>query len=126
MVTLIQKGKFHPVLKQVSGDKGWVARIRFHEGKPVIHFMNTALIAIPHPTTKDTPGTPLLKDIDSGVKNNRLCYEINTKVVPLSQVSIMSPEIGTEKRAVVIRGTKKEYSTIDINLEGVKIYAIVS
>ena len=86
--------------------------------------MNTALIAVPHPTIKDVPGIAILKDIDSGVKNNKLSYEINTKAVPLSQFSVMSPEIGTEKRAVDIRETKKGFSIIDINLEGMKIYAI--
>jgi hypothetical protein len=122
--SLIQKGKFQPVLKQVSGDKGWVARIRIHEGKPVIHFMNTALIAIPHPKIKDVPGIPILNDIDSSVKNNKLSYEINTKAVPLPQLVVMSPEIGTEKRAVEIKATRKGTSIVDVNLEGMKVYAI--
>jgi hypothetical protein len=86
--------------------------------------MNTALIAVPHPTIKDVPGIAILKDIESGIKNNKLSYEINTKAVPFSQFSVMSPEIGTEKRTVSISGAKNRYSTIDINLEGMKIYAV--
>ena len=121
---LILKGKFHPALKQISGDKRWVARIRFHKDKPVIHFMNTAMIAVPHPTIKDIPGIPILKDIESDIKENNLTYEIDTRMIALSQLSVMSPELGGEARKVNIQEIKKGYSTINVNLDGVKIYAV--
>lgn len=122
---LIQKSMFHPVLKQLAGDRRWAARIRLHEDKPVIHFMNTALVAVPHPTIKDIPGLPILKDIESKIEDNNLAYVINTKKIPLSPLSIMSPELGEETRNVNIRDSKKGYSTINVNLEGVKVYAVV-
>jgi len=122
---LIQKGTFHPALKQLSGDRRWAARIRIHEDKPVIHFMNTALIAVPHPTIRDNSGTPVLKDIKSKVEDNNLTFEINTQKLSFPQLSMMSPELGEETRNVAIRDAKHGYSTININLRGVKIYAIV-
>jgi hypothetical protein len=122
---LIQKGAFHPVLKQLSGDSGWVARIRFYGNKPAIHFMNTALIAVPHPSIKDVAGTPILKEIESKIEDNNLSYEINTNKIPLSELSLMSPELGDETRNVDIRTLKKGYSMINVNLERVKIYAVV-
>ena len=120
---LIKKGIFHPVLKQISGDNRWVARIRFYDNKPVIHFMNTALVAVPHPILKDISGAPILKDIESVTTDNKLSYEINNKRVALSRLLILSPELDKEKRPAEIRGSGNGFSTININLEGVKIYA---
>jgi len=122
---LIQKGKFTPALKQLSGDKRWAARIRFHEGKPVIHFMNTALIAVPHPTLKDTRGISVLKDLKSKITDNNLTYEIDTKRIALSQFCMMSPELGEEVRKVSISEVKHGISTLNVNLEGIITYAVV-
>jgi hypothetical protein len=122
---LIQKGLFQPAVKQLSGDKGWAVRIRFYKDQPVIHFMNTALIAVPHPILKDVPGIPILKDIESKIEDNNLTYEINTGKISLSKLSVMSPELGIETREVDIHETKHGYSTVNINLGGVKIYAVV-
>jgi len=124
LVKLIQKGIFQPVLKQVSGDSGWAARIRFHEDKPVIHFMNTAMTAIPHPTIKDVPGIPILKDIDSKIEDNNLTYEINTRKIMLSQLSILSPELNGEIHNADVRSMKNGYSTVNVNLSGIKVYAV--
>jgi hypothetical protein len=121
---IISSGKFHPVLKQVKGDTGWVARIRFYKGQPVIHFMNTALVAIPHPTVKDLSGIPILKDIESSVVNNHLSYEINTSKTGISALSLMSPELGEVKRLAGIDTGNKGHATIQVNLDGIKIYAV--
>lgn len=122
---LITKGTFKPVLKQSYGDTRWAARIRFYKDKPVIHFMNTALVAIPHPSIKETSGIAVLKDIDSSILNNDLTYEINTDKVPFFKGAIMSPEIGNKERDAVINTLGKNTSTIKITLEGVKVYAIL-
>ena len=122
---LITKGAFKPVLKQSYGDSRWAARIRFYKDKPVIHFMNTALVAIPHPTLKENSGIAVLQDIDSSILNNDLTYEINTDIVAFFKGAIMSPELGTEKRDAVIKTSGKNTSTIKITLEGVKVYAIL-
>ena len=121
---LIASGKFHPILQQVKGDAGWVARIRLYNGKPVIHFMNTALQAIPHATVKDLSGIPVLIDIDSLVKQNRLTYKINTGRVNVAGLKIISPELKAETRAVTAAVAGKNHSTIDVNLEGIKMYAV--
>jgi hypothetical protein len=122
---LISKGKLKPVLTQLSGDPGWAARIRFYDNKPVIHFMNTALIAVPHPTVKDTAGNGILENINSGITNNKLSYQIDTSKVPLSRLSILSPELKEQKRDVVFNTTGKNTSDIKVDLEGVKVYAVL-
>ncbi len=121
---LIAGKKFHPVLTQLSGDNRWAARIRFYNGKPAIHFMNTALVAIPHPTLKDISGTPVLKDIKSQISDNDLSYRIDTEKVPLRNLSAMTPELGDKKINVGISNTGKNVADLKINLDGVKIYAI--
>ncbi len=121
---LIQKGTFHPVIRQISGDPGWAVRIRVHGDKTVIHFMNIALKATPHPTLKDVPGVPILKDIESKIVDNKLTYEINTQKVVLSQLAILSPELGEETKTAEIRTVKHGYMTLNVDLTGVKVYAV--
>jgi len=122
---LLEKEYLHPVLMQISGDSGWTARIRFYNGKPVIHFLNRALIAVPHPTLKDIPGNPILKDIESEIKNNQLVFEFNTRQLNLMNLSVFSPELGNEPKQAVISDSGKGFSTIEINLDGIKIYAVL-
>jgi hypothetical protein len=122
---LISEEKFKPVMRQLSGDARWAARIRLYAGKPVIHFMNTALIAIPHPTIKDHHGQFILKDIDSAITDNDLKYEVNMEKIPFSSLSIMSPELGTEQRLVRINKTNAGYASLLFNLKGIKAYAVV-
>ncbi len=124
MKKLIQKGKFHPVLKQLSGDGRWAARIRFYKGKTAIHFLSSGLVAVPHASIKDMSGTPILKDIGTTITDNRLAFEINTEKIPLSTMSIMSPELDDNKRNVIIHDLRPGYARIDCDLEGVKIYAV--
>ena len=90
-----------PALRQMSGDKRWAARVRFYNGLPVIHFMNTAISAIPHPVIKDHTGNYILKDIDSKIKDNALEYKIDTRLIPVKELVILSPELGKEQRATL-------------------------
>jgi hypothetical protein len=122
---LVKKGLFTPVLRWIAGDNRWVARIRFYNKEAVIHFMNTALIAVPHPKLKDIPGIPILQDIDSKIENSKLTFEINTKIIPLTALSVYSPELEDQSRNAAIHRKQSGYSTININLEGIKIYAVV-
>jgi len=122
---LIAEEKFKPVLTQLSGDTRWVARIRVYKDKPVIHFMNTALIAIPHPTIKDNSGIAILKDIDSKILDNNLLYKIITDRVHLSKLSISSPELGEQKKNVVVNNLGKGVSSFKVNLDGLKVYAVL-
>lgn len=122
---LMAEGKFKPVLRQVAGDTRWAARIRVHKkDSPVIHFMNTALSAVPHPEIKDNSGTPIIKDIQSVIKDNVLQYEVNTDRIPVSELFIMSPELGEKQRRVEVRNTNKGYYTIHVDLDGLKVYAV--
>jgi hypothetical protein len=122
---LIAEGKFKPVITQLAGDFRWAARIRFYKDKPVIHFMNTALIAVPHPTVKDNAGIGILKDINSAITDNKLSYAIDTARLPLSKLSIMSPELDEEARDVNIEHIGKNAWNIKVNLEGIKVYAVL-
>lgn len=120
----MQKNKFQNALRQISGDKRWAARVRFYDNKPVIHFLNTALIAVPHPTLKDMSGTPVLKGIRSDSKDNQLVYELDTRKVPLSKLLLASPEWGGEQRNVTIDKISDHISRLHINLNGIRIYAV--
>ncbi|MDN3656844.1 hypothetical protein QWZ08_14450 [Ferruginibacter paludis] len=122
---LIAAGKFKPVIKQIKGDKRWVVRMRLYNGKPVLHCMNTALTAIPHPTLKDLSAIPILIGLDSVVTDNVLGYEINTAVLSFNGLLVMSPELNGLKRSVSIVGKGNGFATLRINLDGVKVYAVV-
>jgi len=122
---LLVKTKFHPVLVQLSGDPGWAARIRFYNKKPVIHFLNRKLVAVPHPALKDIPGNPILKDIESHIEDNHLVFKVNAGKLKLKDLYAWSPESGDLSRHAGIVATEKGYSTLDINLEGIKIYAVL-
>jgi hypothetical protein len=87
--------------------------------------MNTALIAIPHPTTKDTAGIPILDDIDSEISDNNLLYKIDSNKVHLPKLSVMSPELKEQQRDVVVNKLEKGFSSIKVNLDSVKIYAVL-
>jgi len=122
---LIAEERFKPALTQLSGDTGWAARIRAYNGKPVIHFLNTALIAIPHPTVKDNSGIAILKDIGSKILNNDLSFKINTDKVHFSKLSLLSPELGADEKNVVFNNPGKGVSSFNVNLDGVKVYAVL-
>ncbi|MDX9880489.1 MAG: hypothetical protein RBS73_00390 [Prolixibacteraceae bacterium] len=121
---LIQDGVFKPVIKQLSGDKRWAVRIRLHDGKPVLHFMNTALVAVPHPFLKDYSNNPILKDVESLNKDNNLVYELDVTKMTLPAMLVRSPELGDNARTVDIRTVTRGKSTIHVNLDRVKIYAV--
>ena len=121
---LILKGVFKPAIRQVSGDSGWAVRVHINNSKPVFHFLNSAMTPVPHPTIKDNGGTPILKDIDSSIRNNMITYEINNKVLALSSLSLFSPEMDDNPGKVEISSSARGYSTVRINLDGVKVYAV--
>ncbi|HUX96904.1 MAG TPA: hypothetical protein VMV47_14310 [Bacteroidales bacterium] len=121
---LIKKGIFKPAIRQVAGDKGWAVRVLMNENKPVLHFLNSAMVPVPHPSIKDNGGTPILKDIDSAIKNNLITYEVNTNRIPLSSLSLLSPELADHSGKIEIMASGKGYSIVKVNLEGVKVYAV--
>ncbi|MFT3934450.1 MAG: hypothetical protein QM726_12585 [Chitinophagaceae bacterium] len=120
---LIAAGKFTPVLKQVEGESGWVARIRTYNGKPAIHFMNTALEAVPD-SINDLSGIPLIKDIKSSIKNNKVVFQVDTSKIKLPALSIMSPELEGTQRAIAFNQKDKRYANLQIDLSDIAIYAV--
>lgn len=120
---LIAQGNLKPVIRQIAGDKGWVARIRIYKNKPVIHLMNTALTGIPHPSIKDNSGISILADISSKIENNKLQYEIHTERIKLTDLKVSSPELAENQRNVAVFKSKKGYSTFNVDLNGIKVYA---
>ena len=120
---LIATGTFKPVLKQVKGDHRWAARIRLYNGKATIHFMNGGLLPVPD-EVKDLSGVPLIKDIDSLITDNDLAYEINTHKVLLPKLLLMSPELDGTQRPVELIKNSNGFSTISVQLKGIKIYAV--
>lgn len=124
LAELIQAGKFKPLMCQIAGDKGWAARIRIHRGKPVIHFMNTAMEGVPHPTLKDVPGNSILNGINSKITDNSLKYEISAEGPDLSGLKLMSPELGDLKRDIKIEKSKNGKAIISVNLDKISVYAV--
>lgn len=121
---LIQKKQLQPVIIQKAGDNRWAVRVRKYKEKTVLHFMNTAIKAIPHPALKDASGAAILKDIDTPITDNRLQYEIDLTKLPLTSLVLLSPETGEEKRTIQIVKGKNNKAILHVNLEGIKAYAV--
>ncbi|MBY0534404.1 MAG: hypothetical protein K2P88_01015 [Chitinophagaceae bacterium] len=121
---MIQAGIFHPVIKQVSGDPRWSVKLRFFNKKPVLHFMNTSLEAVAD-NVKDLSDIPLMKDLKSPITNNQLQYEINTSRFSIPEMTAMSPELKAEKRTVRVAQYAANKTTLNVDLTGVEIYAVV-
>lgn len=122
---LMADGKFHPIIKQTAGDNRWAMRLRMYKHGPVIHFMNTAIAAVPHPTLKDASGVAILKDLGTKIKDNNLTYEIDTKRIQLPSLSIFSPEWGDDSRKVNMQKFSSGRSKLQVDLSGIKTYAVV-
>ncbi|MEX1240579.1 MAG: hypothetical protein WEB30_12720 [Cyclobacteriaceae bacterium] len=116
--------RFVPMIKQVAGDPGWALRLRQHNNTYVIHFMNTAMKAIPHPTLRDGGNSPILDRIESNITNNELTYDIDVGKVSLENLVLKSPELG--ERTVAVKSEKTGPSTIrmSFDLESINVYAV--
>jgi hypothetical protein len=121
---LMATGKFKPIISQLKGDTGWVVRLRMYDGRPVLHFMNSALIPIPHPTLKDLSDIPVLIGLDTAIKDNDLLFEIDTSQFSIASLSLMSPELNEVKKSVKIE-RKGNTVRLHINLDGIKVYAVM-
>lgn len=122
---LIKSKKFSPILTQTGGDKRWAARIRFYNGQFTMHFMNTAMKAIPHVSIKDNSGAAIIQDIDSFITDNVLAYEINKNIIPVDEYVLLSPETKGGKRAIELKQGRRGRQSMKVNLNDVKIYGII-
>jgi hypothetical protein len=121
---LITEKRFKPVIKQVAGGNGWVVRVRHYANKPVIHLMNTAITAIPHPVLKDSQGNAVLKDMESKVADNNLRFEIDAKRLSLSGLTVRTPELGEEIRQATVQ-QKNGSSILIVDLSKINVYAVI-
>lgn len=121
---VISKGRFKPMLRQLSGNTAWAVRIRFYKEGPAIHFLNRELVAVPHPTLKEASGLPILKDFYSEDKDNKLVYEFDAGRLRFGQLSVRSPELKDKVRPVVTQKGSNGRLTLHVNLEGVQTYAV--
>jgi len=123
---LIQAGQFSPVITQTSGDNRWAVRIRLHNGRPVLHFLNTAMKAIPHGTLKDNSNVAIIGDIASHITDNKLTYELKLPVAAFTGSGAASPETGGQSLPLSVSGKKGNLSVLSIDLTGISVYAVVS
>lgn len=121
---LISGQKFHPAIRQVSGDAGWCVRARNYNGKTVLHFLNSRMIPTPHPAINDISGQPVITTIASGIVNNNVSFEIDSSLIPLHKLSLYSPELKDGKRGVEITGSGK-VKVLKADLSGINIYAVL-
>jgi hypothetical protein len=121
---LINKKLFRPDIRQLSGDPGWAIKIKLYDNKPVFHFLNSAMVPVAHPSISDIGGTPVLKDIGSSIKNNNITFSINTGKIPVTSMALMSPELSDGTRKLELVHSGKDTSTIRVNLDGIKVYAV--
>ena len=120
---LIAKKIFRPMIVQTGGDTRWTVRARKYGDKTVLHFMNTALTAVPD-EAKDFRGVPLMKDILSDIHDNMLRYIIEGSALNVDGLAVMSPELnGTQRKMTVSKISEGKWS-VAANLTGVSIYAV--
>jgi len=57
--------------------------------------------------------------------DNKLSFKIDTDKIRFSRLSMMSPELVTDAKTVVFNNLGKEGASFNINLEGIKVYAVL-
>ncbi len=117
--------QFAPLMRQVSGNPRWAARIRKYEETTVIHLLSTGLVAIPHPTIVESSGTPVLLDFHSDVQDNILEFELEPGSIDAGQWILQSPELGDKARPVAISPGKNDRMRLRFDLSGVETYAVI-
>lgn len=119
---LVESGKFTPAVRQTAGDKGWMVRFREYGDRKVIHFMNSRLRAVPHPTVKDISQSPVLKEIESEVQNNLLEFQIDARKFSVAGLRLYSPETGDTGREISF-SVIRDKIIMKADLTGIKVYA---
>jgi hypothetical protein len=125
---LIASGRIQPRLKQVSGDTRWSARLRVHKDGIVLHLMNRALEAVPHPVTKESESKiPALLDINSLSSSDQLEYIVDFSGIgkPWESAVVLSPELGDERRTVRLERVSGTCTKASVDLDGVKLYGVI-
>lgn len=124
LITANHLNALRPAIKQTAGDRHWAIRARKHKNKTVLHFLNTRLVANPHPTIKDKAGLPILQSIQSNNNNTTIQIEINTRIIPISSLQLASPELEGQQRPITITQKSRHIALLHIDLSGINIYAV--
>lgn len=126
LVKLIKAGHFRPMITQTGGGTGWAVRIRWQQARPVFHFLNTMLRAIPHTHIRDNGNHPIIQDIASTVIDNKLTYEIRLADVDMIGLKGRSPEHGGQTIPLAVEQKKDDLWALTVDLTDIAIYAILS
>jgi hypothetical protein len=126
---LISENHIVPRIRQTEGDPTWAVRIRKHKDKLVMHVLNRALEAIPHPSLTSSLGPQkILKDFKAVHKNDVITYEVNIDgiVDEWNNLTFMTPETGSVKHEVKTEMISDRLVRVSINVKDLVLYGIIS
>lgn len=126
---LVDKKVIIPRIRQIEGDSTWAVRIRKHGDKTVMHVLNRAIEAIPHPTLTSAVGPmKILKDIKAVHKGDVITYEIDLTDIAedWNPSSFMSPETGSVKHKVTVEKLSDHKVKVSVNVKDLTLYGIIS
>jgi hypothetical protein len=126
LTELIRKEQFAPRIRYASGPRGWSARLRVHGQRLCLHLLNTNLQGEPHPTIVDGRGGKILYKVHAEAVREPLVLEVDCTDLPaLLDATLESPDL-QGSRAVTVQSDKNGHLYLSINLEGVRLYAVVT
>jgi hypothetical protein len=126
LAELARKEQFAPRIRQISGPTGWSARLRLHGQRLCLHLLNANLQGEPHPTIVGGRGEKILYRINTEPAREPLVLEVNCSGLPmLYDATLESPDL-QGSRDVVVQSDKIGLMQLSINLEGVRLYAMVA
>ncbi|MGA3327824.1 MAG: hypothetical protein ABSF45_25470 [Terriglobia bacterium] len=125
LAELTRQKKFVPRIRQVSGPTGWSARLRLHGQRLCLHLLNANLQGEPHPTLVGGRGEKILYRINAQPAREPLILELDCAGLPsLDQATLDSPDLDTA-RPITVGSTGNQRWQLNLNLEGVRLYAMV-
>jgi hypothetical protein len=125
LAELTRKKEFAPRIHQVSGPSGWSARLRLHDQRLCLHLLNANLQGEPHSTLAERRGEKILYRINTEPAREPLVLEVDCAGLPsLDQAAMESPDLRAS-RPVAVKPTGNAHLQLTLNLEGIRIYAMV-
>jgi hypothetical protein len=126
LAELIRKEQLAPRLRKISGPKGWSARLRVHGQRLCLHLLNSDLQGVPHPTLEERHGQKILQRIITEPAREPLVLEVDCTGLPsLDHATLESPDLNGS-RAVSIQSAGGKRRKVTVNLEGIRLYAVVA
>jgi hypothetical protein len=125
LAELTRKKQFAPRIRYVSGPNGWSARLRLHGQRLCLHLLNANLQGEPHPSIVGGRGEKILYRISAEPAREPLILEVDCASLPsLDQATLESPDLGAS-RPVTVESAGNEQWQLTLNLEGIRLYAMV-